>query len=161
MIRVIEQCKKLIKGMRNILLTLLIFLFIQTTFAEAIDNSSDKGTLIVKIVGFANNNGECRFALDNLKDVFESDDSVYIGKVLPIVNGEVHLEFESLNFGNYAIKVFHDENSNGELDSNFLGIPSEDYGFSNNASAWFGPPSWEKATFLFNHKEMTIEISVE
>jgi uncharacterized protein (DUF2141 family) len=161
MIRVIEHCKKLITGMRNNLLPLLIFFFIQTTFAEAIDNSSDKGTLIVKIVGFVNNNGECRFALDNLKDVFESDDSVYIGKVLPIVNSEVHLEFESLNFGNYAIKVFHDENSNGELDSNFLGIPSEDYGFSNNASAWFGPPSWEKATFLFNHKEMTIEISVE
>ena len=48
-----------------------------------------------------------------------------------------------------------------ELDSNFLGIPTEDYGYSNNASSWFGPPSWEKAKFIFNKEELTIEISVE
>lgn len=144
-----------------ILFTVIVFFSVHTIFAEGIEKSSDKGTLIVKIVGFDNNKGECRIALDKLKNVFESGDSVFIGKVIPIVNNEVYLEFKSLEFGNYAIKVFHDENTNRELDSNFLGIPTEDYGFSNNASSWFGPPSWENAVFLFNHVEMTIEISVE
>ena len=34
--------------------------------------------------------------------------------------------------GNYAVQVMHDENDNNKLDTNFLGIPSEGYGFSNN-----------------------------
>jgi uncharacterized protein (DUF2141 family) len=144
-----------------ILFTIIVFFSVHTIFAEGLEKSSDKGTLIVKIVGFENNKGDCRIALDKLKNVYESGDSVFIGKVIPIVNNEVYLEFESLEFGNYAIKVFHDENSNRELDSNFLGIPTEDYGFSNDASSWFGPPSWEKAMFMFNDKEMSIEISVE
>jgi uncharacterized protein (DUF2141 family) len=49
----------------------------------------------------------------------------------------------------------------GELDSNFLGIPTEDYGFSNNARGTFGPADYDDAKFLFEQTEMTIEISVD
>lgn len=121
----------------------------------------ERGTMSIRITGFTNDDGECWFGLDNVKSVYESEDSVFIGKILPIINGEVIIKIESIDYGNYAIRVFHDENSNGELDSNFLGIPTEDYGFSNNVSAWFGAPSWERAKFLFNQKQMPIEISVD
>lgn len=47
----------------------------------------------------------------------------------------------------YAIIVYHDLNANGKLDRNILGIPSEPYGFSNNPSTRFGPPSFDKANF--------------
>ena len=47
--------------------------------------------------------------------------------------------------GRYALSAFHDENDNGELDTNLMGIPSEGYGFGNDASAAFGPPSFEAA----------------
>ena len=43
----------------------------------------------------------------------------------------------------------------------FFGIPTEDYGFSNNAKASFGPPDYQDAKFLFNRKALTIEISVD
>ena len=119
------------------------------------------GKLYVKITGFTNDLGECWFALDNSKTIYESDDSVFIGKILPIINNEVIVEIDSIEFGIYAIRVFHDENSNGELDTDLLGIPSEDYGYSNNVSAWFGPPSWERAMFLFNQKVMSIEIFID
>ena len=161
MINLIIQNKNFLIKLKHSLLTGLIFFFIYPTFARVVDNSSDKGSLIVKIVGFENNKGECWFALDNSKEVYESKDSVFVGKILPINNNKVIVQIDSLNYGNYAIKVFHDENSNQELDSNFLGIPTEDYGFSNNASSWFGPPSWEKAQFIFNKEKLTIEISVE
>ena len=46
--------------------------------------------------------------------------------------GEVKLQFKDLPPGNYAVQVMHDENENGQLDTNFLGIPVEGYGFSNN-----------------------------
>jgi len=128
---------------------------------ESSESSDDLGKLSVRIMGFANDRGECWFALDNSENVYESEDSVFIGKILPIFNKEVILEIDSLKFGVYAIRVFHDENSNGELDSDFLGIPTEDYGYSNNVSAWFGAPSWERAKFRLAKKELTIEIYVD
>ncbi|MFC2093559.1 DUF2141 domain-containing protein [Bacteroidota bacterium] len=144
------------------MLIILIFLLIQTLFAYNLNNDPNKqGSISLKITGFANDNGTCRFALDNSEDVYESDNSVFIGKVLPIINKKVILKIDSLEYGYYAIKVFHDENSNGEIDKNYLGIPTEDYGYSNNVSAWFGPPSWERAKFLFDRKYMTLEISVD
>ena len=52
-----------------------------------------------------------------------------------------------LPVGEYAFAVFHDANSNGKLDKNMLGIPTEDYAFSNNALGKMGPPSFEQARF--------------
>ncbi len=46
--------------------------------------------------------------------------------------GEMTLHFKDLPAGTYAVTVLHDENENKQLDTNFLGIPSEGYGFSNN-----------------------------
>lgn len=47
--------------------------------------------------------------------------------------------------GRYAVNAFHDENDNGELDTNLVGIPSEGYGFANDPGAAFGPPDFEAA----------------
>ena len=55
--------------------------------------------------------------------------------------------FENLPPGDYAIAAFQDVNENGVLDKNALGIPTEPYGFSNDARGWFGPPSWQAARF--------------
>jgi len=119
------------------------------------------GKLTVKVIGFENDSGDCWFALDNCAYVYESEDSVWIGKILPIKNNKVIVEIDSLEFGVYAVRVYHDENKNAELDTNFLGIPTEDYGYSNNVSAWFGPPSWDRAKFLFNQTDMLIEIDID
>ena len=144
------------------MLAILLIFFIHTSFAQTPgDSSTSIGSLNVRITGFANDIGNCRFAIDNSEDVFESDDSVFIGKVLPITNNEVTLKIDSLEYGYYAIKVFHDENSDGEIDTNFLGIPTEDYGYSNDASGWFGPPSWESAKFLLDRQDMSVEIMVD
>ena len=161
MIRFSNYNNKALIHMRLVLVSALIQFFIPPVYSQIIDSSDQMGTVIVSITGFTSDEGDCWFALDNSKEVYESEDSVFIGKILPIINNEVLLTIDSLKYGHYAIKVFHDENSNGELDSNLLGIPSEDYGFSNDASGWFGPPRWEKAMFLLNQREMTIEISIE
>ncbi len=153
--------------MHNLLIKIIIVLFIASfpsNLSQSIENvnsPSNMGSLLVKIFGFESNKGECWFALDSSETIYESEDLVFIGKILPIINKEVIVRIDSLKYGIYAIRVFHDENSNGQLDSNFLGIPTEDYGYSNNASSWFGPPSWEKTKFIFNKEELTIEISVE
>jgi uncharacterized protein (DUF2141 family) len=47
------------------------------------------------------------------------------------------------------VSAFHDRNNNGELDKDWLGVPVEDYGASNDARGTFGPPSFEDAKFRF------------
>ena len=137
-----------------------IFFTIVLTFPQTKEEVKANGKLTVIITGFTNETGNCRFALDNSKFVYEREDTVWIGKVLPIVNKQVTVVIDSLEYGEYAVRVFHDENENEIVDTNFLGIPTEDYGYSNNASSWFGPPSWDKAKFIFDKTEMTIEIEV-
>ncbi|NWG29651.1 MAG: DUF2141 domain-containing protein [Ignavibacteriaceae bacterium] len=144
-----------------ITISIIISLKPELIFAQVSENILNTGKLTVIITGFDNNIGNCRFALDNSKFIYERDDSVWIGKVLPIVNKQVVVVIDSLEFGEYAIRIFHDENENEKIDTNIFGIPTEDYGYSNDASSWFGPPSWEKAKFLFNQSEMTIEIKVD
>jgi uncharacterized protein (DUF2141 family) len=66
-------------------------------------------------------------------------------KKVNVKGKEVTLVFEGISSGEYAISTFHDANGNNKLDTNFLGIPHEPYGFSNDARGSFGPPSFEKA----------------
>jgi uncharacterized protein (DUF2141 family) len=68
---------------------------------------------------------------------------------------------EELPFGEYAIKLYHDENGNNKMDRNMLGIPSEDYGFSNNATGSFGPADYEDAKFIFNSSSQKHEINLD
>lgn len=53
----------------------------------------------------------------------------------------------SLPPGTYAVQAMHDLNDNGELDTGFMGIPKEPWGFSNNAKGKFGPPKWKDIVF--------------
>jgi uncharacterized protein (DUF2141 family) len=145
----------------KIFFALLILMLTELNFAQLRQNSVSFGTIKIIITGFENNEGDCWFAIDNSPEVYEREDSVWIGKILPIKNQQVIVVIDSLKYGEYAVKVFHDENKNGELDTDFLGIPDEDYGYSNDASGWFGPPSWEKAKFIFDQPEMTIKIEVD
>jgi uncharacterized protein (DUF2141 family) len=80
-----------------------------------------------------------------LRDEVESFRSV---SVLVTNKGAQKLRFCAVPEGDYAISVFHDENSNRELDTGFLGIPKEPYGFSNNLKKML-PPSFEEATFHY------------
>jgi uncharacterized protein (DUF2141 family) len=56
--------------------------------------------------------------------------------------GTLELLFSNLAPGDYAVMLFHDENGNTKMDSNIVGIPTEGYGFSNNAKGSFGPPKF-------------------
>ena len=59
--------------------------------------------------------------------------------------GVIRVVARDLPPGRYAVNAFHDENGNGELDTNLVGIPSEGYGFANDPVIRFGPPDFEAA----------------
>ena len=67
---------------------------------------------------------------------------------LQAVAGSMTLVAEDLPAGEYAIRVMQDVNGNEELDTNWFGVPTEPWAFSNNAKGSFGPPSWADVRFM-------------
>ena len=76
-------------------------------------------------------------------------------------NGTVTIVFPDIPAGTYAVGVHHDENGNRKLDTNFLGIPAEGIGTSNNPKSSFGPPSFKDASFKVGNTDQKIEVSVK
>jgi uncharacterized protein (DUF2141 family) len=120
-----------------------------------------EGELTIIINGFENDEGKAMIALCNSREDYETRDQAYQTNQMKINENEAQWTINNLPFGEYAIKVFHDEDDDDEMDKNFLGIPSEKYGFSNNVRGRFGPASWEDANFLFNSQKDTVYIIVE
>lgn len=140
---------------------MLIFLSVILTVAfmtMAFADGAGTGDLLITVEGFENSEGVARVALVISKETF-SEEKPFKGYEFKIVNNRV-VETLSLPYGEYAVKVFHDENSNGELDKRLFGIPAEAYGFSNDARGTMGPPEYEKAAFKLDapKKEITITI---
>ena len=69
-------------------------------------------------------------------------------------------DLEDIPPGTYALAVIHDENMNGKLDTNFLGIPKEGYGFSNGAKSLLGAPSFSAASFEYDGGTLDLTISL-
>jgi uncharacterized protein (DUF2141 family) len=80
--------------------------------------------------------------------------------VIKIRHAEARCDFLDIPPGTYALAVIHDENMNGKLDTNWLGIPTEGYGFSNKAKAGLGPPSFSAASFTYDGQDMELTISL-
>lgn len=135
---------------------IILVLFAFTVYAQ--DAEPETYNLRVEFTGINNDTGVIMAALVNSQDNYDNNE-MFIGKAGIISNGSSEILFENIPAGMYAVKAYHDENENGELDTNFLGIPSEDYGFSNDARGSFGPPSWEDASFMLeSNKEIKINL---
>lgn len=106
--------------------------------------SDDVATLTVNVVGGRPAGGQVVVSL------FDSEKSYMKAPVAedrqPLgADGRATVTFGGLQPGDYAVSIFHDEDSDGELDTNFLGIPTEKVGFSNDAKPRMGPAPYEKA----------------
>lgn len=121
--------------------------------------SGGSGTLEIVATGFSNPKGAARIALVNSAENWEAREP-FRGFICPIEEGKTGVRVENLAYGEYAVKVFHDENSNNELDTRIFGIPEERYGFSNNARAILGRPSFEDARFVLDAPAKSITVRV-
>ncbi|MFM9926341.1 DUF2141 domain-containing protein [Variovorax sp. H27-G14] len=74
----------------------------------------------------------------------------------PMQEGKARLVFAGLPPGRYALRAFADENGNGKLDTNLMGMPTERYGFSNDAKGNRAPPDFEAAAFSVDADLQTV-----
>ena len=124
-------------------------------------SSHATGTLTVIISNFRSNRGSAAVALYNQEKAFpKSPEKAIRQSFFPINDKKTVAVFENLAAGEYAVSVFHDENNNKKMDTNFLGIPKEGVGASNNARGHFGPPKYKDAKFSFSGSAQTIYINI-
>jgi len=117
-------------------------------------------TLNVEILGLASNKGDVHIALYDNPDAFPDSDGMRAETQVGITGHRAEVSFSDLQPGRYAIAVYHDENGNHDFDQGLFGIPLEDYGFSNDAKVFFGPPSFNEAAFRVAEPEIRIRIDL-
>ena len=104
--------------------------------------------LTIVVSNIADSKGQLLVGIYNIAEGAFNTSSQIVGKIVPAKAGKMQFIFQ-LPAGQYAIGVIHDKNSNNQLDTNFLGIPTEDYGFSNSAQR----PDFEKAKINITHNQ--------
>lgn len=115
----------------------------------------------VEISGLRSDRGQVRCALfSSAIDFPKRAEKAVAQAKSDISQGRAVCEFPGIAFGTYAVSVFHDENSNGKMDTNFMGIPREGVGASNNAKGHFGPPKFDAAAFKFSGGRMNLKITI-
>lgn len=135
--------------MKNLILSLAL---VATAAVSAQDLK-----LEIEITGFTNDSGSAMVGLYNTKDSFLKKTFKSIKTV--VKNKKTYAIFTNLTKGEYAVSMYHDENSNGKMDANFMGIPKESYAASNGAKGFMGPPKHDDAKFtLTSNKKLSIKI---
>jgi uncharacterized protein (DUF2141 family) len=116
------------------------------------------GTIEARVVKLRNNQGQVICTLFTPSDRFPEQSHKGMTIVVPIKNRQATCQFRNLSYGNYAIVAFHDENHDGEFNQNWLGLPKEGFGFSNN------PGTLKKPTFndaKFSIDQPAIQVTIE
>ena len=103
--------------------------------------------LVVTVSGLKNDRGDLHVALYDNPAAFPNSDGMRTETRVAITNRRAELTFPGLTPGHYAIAAYHDENGNDSFDQGLFGLPLEDYAFSNDATVFFAPPSFDEAAF--------------
>ncbi|MFM9028593.1 MAG: DUF2141 domain-containing protein [Bacteroidota bacterium] len=119
------------------------------SFSVVADNS-----LTLTIITKSKEKGEVLIAVFASEKGFpyEGERATKLAKCKP-VSGKCSVSISDLPPGKYAVSVFQDRNGDEKFNTNFLGIPQEGYGVSNNAISTFRAPTYQEA--LFQHKSST------
>ncbi len=140
------------------ILMVLNLIFTLTFAQDTPKDNKTTGDLNVIIEGLKNDNGTVQIGLFNSKESWEGKTEKFKGAIIRIKGKKAEWKIENIPYGEYAIRFFHDEDGDDKMDKNFLGIPTESFGFSNNAKATFGPPSFENAKIMFDSENIVIKI---
>ena len=146
--------------MKKLLLFSLIFLLYSLNIVSS--SPGENFTLVIDIEGFESDKGKALIAVFNNKDGYPTKPENAYKKLVSVVkNKKVNLVIPGLPAGTYAVAVHHDENDNEKVDTNFLGIPTENFGASNNAKGFMGPPSFDDAKFELKSNNSIIKIRLQ
>jgi uncharacterized protein (DUF2141 family) len=137
--------------MRGVLFFLMVFLPVLLLSQYRLE---------VEAVGVASSEGSIEVAIYREEAGFLKTEYVYRNAGAQATEGMTRVVFESLPEGQYALAVFHDENGNDELDTNWIGIPKEPFGFSRARMKTFGPPKFHECVITLN-EDLVVQVPLE
>ena len=138
--------------------TLLIFTVFMLQLDMLYAQNPESNTLTINFEITTSDQGQMLFALydseaNHMKKTFKTAE-------VKIENGKAQVTVRDLKSGYYSFSYFHDVNSNGELDTNLVGIPKEPYGFSNGEKGRLGPPDFEDCKIKID-KDSNLKLSIK
>ena len=138
----------------------IAFALLSLLLLPVASTAANAGELTVTVGGIRNSAGEVLATVYDSEASFMKPGLARVSIKLKAAPGRVSFALPELPPGKYAIATFHDENDNGKLDRNFMGLPTEGYGFSNDARGTGGPPSFAAAAVAFDGTNKTVNISL-
>ncbi|MEL4896543.1 DUF2141 domain-containing protein [Crocosphaera sp. Alani8] len=124
-------------------------------------NATLTSNLTVEIEGLSNTKGQVCFSLFSSGRGFpDSKDDAVNTQCVKITDKLLEVTFDNLQPQTYAVAVFWDDNEDGELNRNFLGIPTEKFGFSSNPVITTGPPKFGDSAVIVVGKNTRISIQL-
>ncbi len=101
----------------------------------------------LQVKGIEEAKGIMAIALFDSEENYKGKDTYLKAEEVKVTGKDFTYVFTDINPGTYAVKVYHDLDKNGKLNTNWVGMPKEPFGFSNDAKGKMGPPSFEDAAF--------------
>ncbi|MEW6195350.1 MAG: DUF2141 domain-containing protein [Bacteroidota bacterium] len=149
----------IIYNQRSWLITALILILFFVVMSGSVEAQQEN--LVVEVSGFIHDRGQAVVNLYREKD--DIPKKPFLRDAVEIRQGKATSIFSNLQYGDYAIIVFHDENSNNDLDHNFFGFPKEPLGYSNGFkfSLFSGMPNFSKLRFSFGVDAKPLKITVD
>jgi uncharacterized protein (DUF2141 family) len=141
---------------------ILVFL-LWAPFPSITAQTKDMTTLTVRVTGARNTKGKIGVTLFQDAQGFPDDASKAIRQQSVEIDPNTmsaQATFKDLPQGTIAVSVLHDENGNGKMDKNLVGVPKEGYGASNNPKKKKRAPTFDEAKFSLNDSEQAIEITL-
>ena len=115
--------------------------------------------LTVMVTNIKSLKGEIKIGVYNNKASFPNKEDMYKSLTLKVNRYSETFIIKDLPKGYYAVALFHDENSDGICNTNFLGIPEEAYGFSNNYRPILSVPSFNNCRInLLDNMQIVIKL---
>ena len=138
----------------------LLILVLGSSFAVA---EGLTGILIVEISGLKEASGNVYIAVYDSDSTWLGDEMVLAQKVsiADALEGDLVRTELLLPLGDYALSVFYDQDGDGKLNTNFIGMPKEPIALSNNAVAKFGPPQYDDAVFTLGAQPLIQSLSMK
>lgn len=135
----------------------LLFPFLVSTFPESSPNSNTIEIFVE--VNTDNSEGMVHVAIYDSKSSFLKRPFYQTSFISE--SNQISVSAEEFPSGEFAVAAFLDTNGNGKLDTNFFGVPSEPYGFSNNVRGVLGPPQWKDARMSLSNMQTELTLVLE
>jgi len=156
-----DHCRRISKGM----IVFLLMPLLTVSCSARPDSSSNfpdgQGTLVIEATGFRSDQGQALASLFATAEGFPDATGEAVRTVTTSIGeGKTRMTFPGVQWGEYAVSVLHDENGDGVMQKNWLGMATEGHGISMDPESRFGPPDFNQARFAFMAEERVLPIRI-